>query len=110
MLMRFLIIRLSSIGDIVHALPAASALARTFPESEVHWVAEARSVALFGGNPLVHRVIQFDTLGWRRSLASGSQFQVFCKETKQRSGNPKAQSMAAWKSFQPVPRGQHAQQ
>ncbi len=70
MLMRFLIIRLSSIGDIVHALPAASALARTYPESQVHWVVESRYAVLLKGNPLVHRTIPLNTLSWRKTLAS----------------------------------------
>ena len=39
---RFLIVRLSSIGDIVHALPAAAALAETFPQAQIHWVVEKR--------------------------------------------------------------------
>ncbi len=72
MLMRFLVIRLSSIGDIVHALPAASALARTFPDAEIHWVIETRHAVLLEGNPLVHRVIKLDTLGWRKRLASAA--------------------------------------
>ena len=33
---RFLVIRLSSIGDIVHALPAVAALGETFPQAEIH--------------------------------------------------------------------------
>jgi lipopolysaccharide heptosyltransferase I len=68
--MRFLIIRLSSIGDIVHVLPSVSALAKTFPGAEVHWVVEARHAVLLEGNPSVHRVVKLDTLGWRKRLAS----------------------------------------
>jgi heptosyltransferase-1 len=67
--MRFLIIRLSSIGDIVHALPAVSALAKTFPEAEVDWVVEKRFAVLLEGNPYIRRLIKLDTLGWRKSAA-----------------------------------------
>jgi heptosyltransferase-1 len=67
--MRFLVIRLSSIGDIVHAIPAVSALAKTFPEAKVDWVVEKRLAVLLGGNPYIRRVIKLDTLGWRRSAA-----------------------------------------
>jgi lipopolysaccharide heptosyltransferase I len=70
--MRFLIIRLSSIGDIVHTLPAASALARTFPDAEVDWVVESRYAALLDGNPCVKRVVKLDTLGWRNNLSSSA--------------------------------------
>lgn len=67
---RFLVIRLSSIGDIVHALPAVAALGETFPDAEIHWVVETRYAALLDGNPFVHRLIKLDTLGWRRHLTS----------------------------------------
>ncbi len=68
---RFLVIRLSSIGDIVHALPAVAALGRTFPHAEIHWVVETRFAGLLEGNPCIHRVLKFDTLGWRKRIASG---------------------------------------
>jgi lipopolysaccharide heptosyltransferase I len=67
---RFLVIRLSSIGDIVHALPAVAALGETFPQAEIDWVVEARHAKLLEGNPFVRRVIKLDTLGWRKKLAS----------------------------------------
>ena len=67
--MRFLIIRLSSIGDIIHALPAVSALGKTFPEAEIDWVIENRYSNLLEGNPYVHRLVVLDTLGWRKSTA-----------------------------------------
>lgn len=67
---RFLIIRLSSIGDIVHALPAISALGEAIPNAEIHWVVEARYARLLDGNRFIHRVIPLDTLGWRKSLSS----------------------------------------
>jgi heptosyltransferase-1 len=67
---RFLVIRLSSIGDIVHALPAVAALGETFPQAEIHWVVETRYAPLLAGNPCVHRLVKLDTLGWRRRLTS----------------------------------------
>ena len=67
---RFLVIRLSSIGDIVHALPAVAALAETSPQAEIHWVVETRYAALLAGNPCVRRLVKLDTLGWRKKLVS----------------------------------------
>ncbi len=67
---RYLVIRLSSIGDLVHTLPAVSALGETFPDSEICWLVEARYANLIEGNPYVHRVIEMDTLGWRKRLGS----------------------------------------
>jgi heptosyltransferase-1 len=67
---RFLVIRLSSIGDIVHALPAVAALGETHPDAEIHWAVESRYAVLLEGNPFVHRVVKLDTLAWRRKLTS----------------------------------------
>jgi len=62
---RFLVIRMSSIGDIVHALPAVAALGRAYPQAEIHWVVESRYAGLLAGNPYVRNVLRLDTLGWR---------------------------------------------
>ena len=69
---RFLIVRLSSIGDIVHALPAAAALAESFPDARIHWVVEKRYALLLDGNPHLHRILELDTLGWRGHLTSSA--------------------------------------
>lgn len=65
---RFLVIRLSSIGDIVHALPAVSALAESFPAAEIDWTVETRHADLLLGNPSVAKIVRLDTVGWRRKL------------------------------------------
>ena len=70
--LRFLVIRLSSIGDIVHALPAVAALGQSFPKAEIHWLIENRYASLLAGNPYVHRIIPLDTLSWRGSLPPAS--------------------------------------
>src|SRR5262245_63412836 len=58
----FLIVKLSSIGDVVHALPVASALRRQFPSARITWVAEEWTEALVVGHPAVDRVIVFPTM------------------------------------------------
>lgn len=58
----FLVIRLSSLGDIVHALPAVSALAQ-MPSAAVDWLIETRYRVLLNGNPYLRNVIEIDTLG-----------------------------------------------
>ena len=69
---RVLVIRLSSLGDIVHALPAVAALGETFPDTEIHWAVEARHAGLLSGNPYVRRIVPLDTLGWRQRLGSAA--------------------------------------
>ncbi|HLI30426.1 MAG TPA: lipopolysaccharide heptosyltransferase I [Terriglobia bacterium] len=63
---KILVIRLSSIGDIVHTLPAVAALGTTFPDAEISWLVEARYASLLEGNPFLKRVLTLDTLGWRK--------------------------------------------
>lgn len=63
--LKFLVVRLSSIGDIVHALPAVAALGDAYPGAEIHWAIEKRFAPLLNGNPYVRRVVRLDTLGWR---------------------------------------------
>ncbi len=40
--MRVLIVRLSSLGDVVHAIPVAAALRNAFPEARIDWVVDER--------------------------------------------------------------------
>ena len=57
---RFLLLRLGSLGDIIHALPAASALRETFPESRIDWAVEPKWARLLEGNPDLNTVIRVD--------------------------------------------------
>jgi heptosyltransferase I len=39
---RILIIRLGSLGDIIHAIPAAAAIRRAYPQAAIDWLVDAR--------------------------------------------------------------------
>lgn len=65
---RLLIVRLGSMGDIVHALPAVASLRTAFPEAQIDWVVESRWQDLLAGNPDLTNVIPVDTQRWRREL------------------------------------------
>jgi lipopolysaccharide heptosyltransferase I len=65
---RVLMVRLGSLGDIVHSLPALAALKESFPFWEIDWLVEQRWRALLEGNPCLSNVIDFDTLRWRRKM------------------------------------------
>ena len=62
------IVKLSSLGDVVHALPLATALRRGLPGARLSWVAEEREAILVEGHPDVDLVVRVDTRGWRRLL------------------------------------------
>src|SRR5712671_2928502 len=69
--MRILIVKLGSIGDIVHTLPALAAIRRGLPDSEISWVVERRTSKILKDNPLLDRLIEVDTKALRRGLMSG---------------------------------------
>lgn len=61
----FLIIRLSSLGDIIHTLPAFSALRKTFPEAKISWIVEEKGKEILDFVPGVDRIIVAQLRGWR---------------------------------------------
>lgn len=64
--MRILIVKLGSIGDIVHTLPSLAAIRRAFPAAEISWVVEQRSSEILKDNPMVDNLIEVDTRRLRR--------------------------------------------
>jgi len=70
--MRILIVKLSSIGDVVHTLPAAALLRRSLPGARLSWVVERRAGAILQGSPAIDDLIEIDTRAVRRRPASRS--------------------------------------
>ena len=69
--MRILIVKLGSIGDVVHTLPALAAIRSAMPQAEISWVVERKSSEILKDNPLLDRLIEVDTKALRRGLMSG---------------------------------------
>ncbi len=79
---RILIVRLGSMGDVIHALPAAQALRDAFPDAMMGWLIEQRWAELLctpgaplrgtrsAQRPLVDWVHTVDLRGWRNSIFS----------------------------------------
>lgn len=63
-LKRLLLIRLSSIGDVVHCLPVSAALGTAFPHLRISWLVEERAAPMVLGNPYVHDVVVLPS-AWR---------------------------------------------
>ena len=61
----FLIIRLSSLGDIIHTLPAFSALRKNSPEAKISWVVEDKGREILDLVPGIDKTIVAYTEGWR---------------------------------------------
>jgi lipopolysaccharide heptosyltransferase I len=69
--MRLLIVKLGSIGDIVHTLPVLAAVRRALPRAEISWVVERRAAGILGDNRFLNRLIEVDTKVLRRWPVSG---------------------------------------
>jgi len=63
--MRLLLVKLSSLGDVVHALPAVTDAARALPGLDVHWVVEEGYQAIPALHGAVTRVIPVAIRRWR---------------------------------------------
>jgi heptosyltransferase-1 len=59
-----LIIRLSSLGDIIHTLPAFSASRKKFPEAKISWVVEEKGKEILDFVPGIDKTIVARTQGW----------------------------------------------
>jgi heptosyltransferase-1 len=55
-----LIVKLSAIGDVIHALPVSYAIKETFPEARITWVVEPPAYELLTNNPYIDEVILFE--------------------------------------------------
>ncbi len=53
----FLLIRLSSLGDIIHALPALACLRRSFPRAKIAWATEPPGKEILDLVPLLDEII-----------------------------------------------------
>ncbi len=65
-----LIVRLGALGDVVHALPAASLLRREAPAAEIHWLVDPRWAPLLAGSPAIDKVITLPLKAWQGSPLS----------------------------------------
>jgi heptosyltransferase I len=63
------IIRLSSLGDIVHTLPAFQLLRKHFPEAKITWIVEAPGAALLENFSGIDEIVTFN-LKSRQSLSA----------------------------------------
>src|SRR3989475_9396731 len=67
---RILIIKPSSLGDIVHALPTVASLRRRFPSARIAWLVKREWAAVLEGNPHLDEVLALDLSpkGWLSAI------------------------------------------
>ncbi len=64
---RILIVRTSSLGDLVHMLPAISDIAHHVPGALIDWIVEENFAEVPSWHPAVHEVIPIAHRRWRKS-------------------------------------------
>jgi heptosyltransferase-1 len=67
---KILVVKLSAMGDVLHALPAATYLRGVAPSAEIHWAVDARFAELLEGNPGIAKVIPLPIKEWKGRVGS----------------------------------------
>ena len=62
--MKILLIKPSSLGDVVHALPTANLLRKGFPDAQIAWLINDTLVALLKNCPVINAIIPFHRQRW----------------------------------------------
>ncbi|MDH3530267.1 MAG: glycosyltransferase family 9 protein, partial [Acidobacteriota bacterium] len=75
-------VKLSSIGDIVHTLPTLAAIRSALPEAEISWAVERTSAEILRNNPLLTRLIEVDTRSLRRKSVLGKTIMTARKQLR----------------------------
>lgn len=81
--MKILIIKLSSIGDVIHTLPAFSVIREAFPKAEIAWVVEKGSAEVLRNNPLISKLIEIDTKSLRKKDSFSKSFSLAKESLRQ---------------------------
>jgi heptosyltransferase I len=64
---KVLIVKLSSLGDVVHAMPAVQDIRRAWPHAQIEWVVENAFAPVVQRCEGVQRIIGCDLRRWRKS-------------------------------------------
>jgi heptosyltransferase-1 len=71
-MLKVLLIKMSSMGDLVHNLPLVTDIRAHFPDAQIDWVAEEAYAPIPRLHPGIHRVIPVAWRRWRKNLGKAS--------------------------------------
>ena len=77
--MNILIVKLSAIGDVIHALPVSYALRQKYPTAHITWVVEPTAYEIVKHNPCVDEVILFQKKAFKTFKGFKQNFKPFYK-------------------------------
>ncbi|AGB42275.1 3-deoxy-D-manno-octulosonic-acid transferase [Halobacteroides halobius DSM 5150] len=78
---KILLVRLSAIGDVIHALPVARAVRETYPQAQLTWIVEEKAKDLVIDNPNLDRVIVLPKEQWKADFKANKRATL--KEAKE---------------------------
>jgi heptosyltransferase I len=70
--MRILLVKTSSLGDVIHNLPVVADVHAHFANAQIDWVVEENFAAIARLHPQVNRVFPVAMRRWRKHLSSGA--------------------------------------
>lgn len=70
--MNILIVRVSSLGDVIHNMPMVSDILRHYPHAHIDWVVEEAYTPLVRLNPAVRTIIPVAIRRWRKQLRNSA--------------------------------------
>ena len=68
--MKILLVKLSSLGDVVHTLPVVQDILTVMPDAQIDWVVEKAFAPLLTRVKGLHRIIPCELRRWRKSFWS----------------------------------------
>lgn len=78
------LIKTSSLGDVLHNLPVVTDIHKHFPAAKIDWVVEESFAALPALHPQVQRIIPVAIRRWRKSwLASRAEISATCRTLRE---------------------------
>jgi heptosyltransferase-1 len=75
--MKILLVKLSSLGDVVHTLPVVQDIRTALPQAQIDWVVEKSFAPLLARSEGLHRVIPCEIRRWRKSFWMGATRQAW---------------------------------
>lgn len=63
--MHILIVKMSSLGDIIHAFPVLEYFKQSYPQCKIDWIVEQSFLELVESHPLIHQAIPIQIRKWR---------------------------------------------
>ena len=78
-----LIVKPSSLGDVVHTLPSVARIRRRWPEAQIRWLVNPEWAPVLSGNPDIDEVIEFPRSRFR-GIAGWARLPCWIRELRER--------------------------